>query len=115
MSSTATANVRLDNAVVTGNAPAPLPVFSQAIKSKNLIHVSGNVGMDPSTQELVPGGVKAQTAQILKNLQAVLEAAGSGIGKVVKVNVYITDMRNFAEMNEAYLGFFQDPQPVSLP
>ena len=51
--------------------------------------------------------------QILENLKAVLEAAGSGLGKVVKVNVYVTDMRNFAEMNEAYLGVFEEPQPVS--
>jgi enamine deaminase RidA (YjgF/YER057c/UK114 family) len=54
-----------------------------------------------------------QKTQILKNLQAVLEAAGSGLGKVVKINVYITDMRNFAEMNDAYLGVFENPQPVS--
>ncbi|KIW13327.1 hypothetical protein PV08_08515 [Exophiala spinifera] len=112
MSSSRNFNARSGNAVVTANAPAPLPVFSQAIKTKDMIYVSGNVGMDPHTNQLVPGGVKSQTAQILKNLQATLEAAGSGLGKVIKINVYITDMRNFAEMNEAYLGVFEEPQPA---
>uniref|UniRef100_A0A8H7N0X0 Uncharacterized protein n=1 Tax=Bionectria ochroleuca TaxID=29856 RepID=A0A8H7N0X0_BIOOC len=97
--------------VSTKNAPAPLPVFSQAIIANNIVYVSGNVGIDPSTGKLQEG-VAAQTTQILKNLKGVLEAAGSGLGKVIKVNVYVTDMGKFAEMNAAYLGVFEEPQPV---
>ncbi|KAJ9602972.1 hypothetical protein H2200_012752 [Cladophialophora chaetospira] len=103
-------NARSGNAVKTKDAPDLLPVFSQAIKTKDLIFVSGNIGVDPKTSQLV-SGVKEQTTQILNNIKAVLEAGGSGLGKVVKVNVYITDMRIFEEMNEAYLGVFEDPQP----
>lgn len=135
---TTTTNVRRGNAVSTKGAPDLLPVFSQAIRTKDAIFVSGNIGVDPSTGQLVQG-VKEQTVryilsfsasmllwlanvlisyllsqiQILKNFKAVLEAAGLGLGHVVKVNVYITDMRNFEAMNEAYLGVFEDPQPVS--
>lgn len=64
MSSTDPVNVRLHNDVVTDDAPRPLPVFSQAIKTENLIYVSGNIGMDPRTYELVPGGIKAQTVSL---------------------------------------------------
>ena len=122
----------------TADSLAPLPVFSQAIKTKHLIYGSGNVGMDPRTNQLVSGGVKSQTVSLLcgdadeesekypgtdyaifqtrtlKNLQVTLESAGSGLGKVVNVNVYITDMRSFAEMNEACLGVFREPQPISI-
>ncbi|KAF9882508.1 hypothetical protein CkaCkLH20_00544 [Colletotrichum karsti] len=97
--------------ISTKNAPAPLPVFSQAIIANNIIYVSGNVGMNPATGKLEEG-VSSQTTQILKNLKAILEAAGSGLGKVIKVNVYVTDMGKFAEMNSAYLGVFEEPQPA---
>uniref|UniRef100_A0A8H7KEY7 Uncharacterized protein n=1 Tax=Bionectria ochroleuca TaxID=29856 RepID=A0A8H7KEY7_BIOOC len=102
---------RRDAVVFTENAPAPLPVFSQAIVANNIVYVSGNVGMKPSTGKLEEG-VAAQTTQILQNLKGVLEAAGSGLGKVIKMNVYVTDMGKFAEMNAAYLGVFEEPQPV---
>ncbi|OHF04454.1 hypothetical protein CORC01_00306 [Colletotrichum orchidophilum] len=102
---------RRDAVVFTAKAPAPLPIFSQAIKANNIVYVSGNVGMEPDTGKLADG-LAAQTTQILKNLGAILFAAGSGLGKVIKVNVFVTDMGKFAEMNEAYLGVFEEPQPV---
>ncbi|KAJ4185040.1 hypothetical protein NW767_012996 [Fusarium falciforme] len=102
---------RRDAVVFTTKAPAPLPAFSQAIKANNMVYVSGNVGIDPTTGKLQKG-VAAQTTQILNNLKAVLEEAGSGLDKVIKVNVFITDMGKFAELNKAYLGVFEEPQPV---
>ncbi|KAF6829358.1 hypothetical protein CPLU01_08000 [Colletotrichum plurivorum] len=100
--------------VSTKNAPAPLPVLSQAIIANNIVYVSGHVGMNPSTGKLEEGACIVKT-RILKNLQGVLEAAGSGLGKVIKINVYVTDMGKFAEMNSAYLGFFEEPQPLKSP
>ncbi|KIW98088.1 uncharacterized protein Z519_01672 [Cladophialophora bantiana CBS 173.52] len=112
MSTTESVNVRRNNVVFTDAAPKPLPVFSQAIKTTDTIYVSGTVGIDPRTGDLVSGDVKEQT--ILKNMKAVLEASGSGLGKVVKVNVFVTDMRDFETINEAYTGAFEDPQPVEF-
>ncbi|KAK1638875.1 Endoribonuclease L-PSP/chorismate mutase-like protein [Colletotrichum phormii] len=98
---------RHDAVVFTDKAMKPLPVFSQAIKANNILYVSGNVGMDPVTGKLADG-VAAQTVR----LDAILLAAGSSLGQVIKVNVYVTDMGKFAEMNEAYLGVFEEPQPA---
>ncbi|EXJ75096.1 endoribonuclease L-PSP [Cladophialophora psammophila CBS 110553] len=114
MSTTESVNVRRNNVVFTDAAPKPLPVFSQAIKTKDTIYVSGTVGIDPHTGDLVSGDIKEQTSQVLKNMKVVLEVAGSGLGRVVKVNVFVTDMRNFEAMNEAYTGAFEDPQPVEF-
>ncbi|OLN94197.1 Protein mmf1, mitochondrial [Colletotrichum chlorophyti] len=96
--------------VLTTAAPAPLPQFSQAIKYNGMVYCSGNIGVVPDK----PGMVQAEgTRQALKNLSAVLEASGSSLRNVVKVNVYITDMANFATMNEAYDEFFTwDPKPA---
>lgn len=79
-------------AVLTKNAPPPMPFFSQAIKCQGMVYCSGSIGMDPATNKLVEGGVGDRAAQALKNLTAVLEAAGSSIDNVVKVNVFLTTM-----------------------
>ncbi|KAK6612528.1 endoribonuclease L-PSP [Botrytis cinerea] len=100
-------------AVSTDKAPPPLPFFSQAIKCQGMVYCSGSIGMDVATMKLVEGGVADRTRQALLNLQAVLEAAGSSIENVVKVNVFLTDMQNFAAMNKVYAEFFhKDPKPV---
>ncbi|EMR85863.1 putative endoribonuclease l-psp protein [Botrytis cinerea BcDW1] len=92
-------------AVSTDKAPPPLPFFSQAIKCQGMVYCSGSIGMDVATMKLVEGGVADRTA--------VLEAAGSSIENVVKVNVFLTDMQNFAAMNKVYAEFFhKDPKPV---
>jgi reactive intermediate/imine deaminase len=85
----------LKEAVLTSNAPPPLPFFSQAIKCNGMVYCSGSIGTDPTTLKLVEGGVADRTRQSLKNLSAVLEAAGSGIDNVVKVNVFLTNMVSF--------------------
>ncbi|KAF3763667.1 putative brt1 protein [Cryphonectria parasitica EP155] len=98
--------------VHTNAAPQPLPQFSQAVKYNGMVYCSGNIGLDPATKQIVEGTVKDRARQALKNLQSVLEEAGSGLRNVVKVNVFITTMDDFATMNEAYDEFFtSDPKP----
>ncbi|KAH8679859.1 Endoribonuclease L-PSP/chorismate mutase-like protein [Tricladium varicosporioides] len=92
--------------VLTDKAPVPLPFYSQAIKCQGMVYCSGAVGMDPATNKLVEGSIGDRTHQCLKNLSAVLEAAGSSIDNVVKVNVFITNMENFAAMNKVYESYF---------
>ena len=123
-------------AVKTDKAPPPLPFFSQAIVCNGMVYCSGSIGVSPTTKALVEGGVGERTvsdgrmasinilvmtgadcffvkAQALRNLSAVLEEAGSGLRKVVKVNVFLEDMTNFAAMNRVYDTFWEDPKPVS--
>ncbi|KIN06100.1 hypothetical protein OIDMADRAFT_17158 [Oidiodendron maius Zn] len=98
--------------VKTTNAPKPLPVFSQAIKANGMVFCSGNIGLDKDTWTLVEGGIKAQTAQTLKNIAAVLEAAGSDFSKIVKLNVYLKSYSDFEAMNEVYITHFGDVKPA---
>ncbi|KAI1956231.1 hypothetical protein LOZ58_006495 [Ophidiomyces ophidiicola] len=95
-------------AILTDKAMAPLPVFSQAVVHGGMIYCSGSIGIDPSTREIVPGPVGQRTAQALRNLAAVLQAGGSDLKNVVKVNVFLTSMTDFADMNQAYESFFSD-------
>ncbi|KAH6702960.1 Endoribonuclease L-PSP/chorismate mutase-like protein [Leptodontidium sp. MPI-SDFR-AT-0119] len=100
-------------AVVTDKAPPPLPFFSQAIKCNGMVYCSGSIGMDPISMKLVEGSIELRTEQALANLTAVLEAAGSSIDNVVKVNVFLTDIKDFAAMNGVYAKVFnKDPKPV---
>ncbi|GBF61079.1 RutC family protein [Trichophyton mentagrophytes] len=99
-------------AVLTSKAPAPLPVLSQAIVHNGMIYCSGSIGMDPKTNKIVSGGVAERTHQALRNLSAVLEAGGSSLKNVVKTNVFISTMDDFAEMNKVYQSYFKDePKP----
>ena len=90
--------------VRTEAAPAPFEgaPYSQAIKANGLVFVSGQLGLRPGERELVPGGVAEQTEQVFENLRAVLEAAGSGLERVVKTTVFLQDLGDFAAMNEVY-------------
>jgi 2-iminobutanoate/2-iminopropanoate deaminase len=98
--------------VQTDNAPAAIGPYSQAIKAGGFVFASGQVGFDPKTGEFVPGGVAEQTEQVLKNVSAVLEAAGSSLDQVVKTTVFLADMKEFSAMNEVYATFFSDPPPA---
>jgi 2-iminobutanoate/2-iminopropanoate deaminase len=91
--------------------PAAGP-FSQAVRGGEAIYLSGQVGRDPATGRLAEGGVAAQTEQVLRNLSAVLEAAGRTFDDVVRVGVYLTDMGDFAAMNEVYARHFAEPYPA---
>lgn len=99
-------------AISTERAPAAIGPYSQAIRSGNLIFVSGQISIDPETGKLVEGDVAAQTGQVLKNLNAVLLAAGSGLEKVVKTTVYLRDLGDFRRMNEVYATFFGQTPPA---
>ncbi|ODV88501.1 hypothetical protein CANCADRAFT_123813 [Tortispora caseinolytica NRRL Y-17796] len=100
------------SAILTDKAPAPIPVLSQAIVHGNTVYCSGQTGADPVTREIVGGTVADRARQCLKNLSAVLEAAGSDMDHVLKVNVYLDDIDNFAQVNEVYGEFFGEPKPA---
>jgi 2-iminobutanoate/2-iminopropanoate deaminase len=88
---------------------APL---SQAIKHDDTVYVSGNVPIDPETDELVEGGVGSQTRMVMENIEAILEAAGTSMDNVVRTRIFMTDMDAFGEMNEVYEEFLTDPYPA---
>jgi len=98
--------------VTTEEAPKAIGPYSQAVVAAGLVFTSGQVGFDPATGEFVPGGVKEQTEQVLRNISKVLEAAGSGLDRVLKTTVYLADMDDFAAMNEVYGRFFTEQQPA---
>jgi 2-iminobutanoate/2-iminopropanoate deaminase len=98
--------------VQTESAPAAIGPYSQAIRANGFVYVSGQIPIDPQTGEFVAGGVREQTEQVLKNLSAVLRAAGSGLEQVVKTTVFLADMKEFAAMNEIYSKFFASEPPA---
>jgi len=98
--------------IQTDNAPAAIGPYSQAIKAGGFVFVSGQIPIDPQTGQFVSGGIAEQTEQVLKNLSAVLEAAGSSLGLVVKTTVFLADMKEFSGMNEVYATYFLGPPPA---
>ncbi len=98
--------------IQTDNAPKAIGPYSQAIRTKKLIFVAGQTPIDPATGKLVEGGIEAQTRQALTNVQAILEAAGSGMDAVVKTTVFLMDMGEFAAMNAIYAEFFPAEPPA---
>ena len=98
--------------VTSDNAPKAIGPYSVANCYGNLVFSAGQIGLDPRTGELVPGGIEAQTRQVLSNLQAVLEAAGSSLERVLKTTVFLQDMNDFARMNAVYAEFFQENYPA---
>ncbi len=98
--------------IVTDNAPAAFGPFSQAMAANGLIFTSGALPLAPETGALVDGGIEKQTHQTLKNLQAVVEAAGASMEKIVQVVIYLTDMNDFHKMNEVYASYFDEHFPA---
>ena len=98
--------------VKTEGAPQAIGPYSQAVVAGGLVYASGPIPIDPATGQFVEGGVREQTAQVLRNLSRVLEAAGSSLGRVVKTTVFLADMDDFAAMNEVYAGFFAEEPPA---
>ena len=93
-------------------APKAIGPYSQAIEQDGWIFLSGQVAIDPETGQVVDGGVEAQTERVLKNLEAVLAAAGGTLGNVVKTTVYLKSLDDFARMNETYARFFKERPPA---
>ena len=87
------------------NAPTPIGPYNQCVKIGDLIYTAGQIPLDPKTGNMVEGGIKEQTKQVLENLKVILEAAGSDFKNVVKATVFLKDMNQFAEMNEVYAQF----------
>ena len=100
------------NAVTSPDAPKAVGPYSQAIVSGDHVFLSGQTPLDPATGSLIEGSIAAQTERCFDNLAAVLAAAALGLGDVVKVNVYLTDMADFAEMNGVYARQFEEPYPA---
>jgi len=98
--------------VQTDKAPAAIGPYSQAVKAGGFVLLSGQVALDPASGQVVEGDVRAQTERVLKNLQAVLAAAGSSLAAVVKTTVFLADMNDFAAMNEVYGRFFSSDPPA---
>lgn len=98
--------------IQTEHAPQAIGPYSQAIRANGLVFASGQIPIDPQTGQFVPGGIAEQTEQVLKNLTAVLEAAGTGLNRVVKTTVFLLDMQEFGAMNEVYGRFFKDAPPA---
>jgi 2-iminobutanoate/2-iminopropanoate deaminase len=98
--------------IATPEAPQAIGPYSQAIRANGFIFTSGQIPLDPATQQIVEGNVAAQTEQALRNLEAILKAAGSGLDKVVRTGVYLKDMGEFAAMNEVYARFFPQNAPA---
>ena len=98
--------------IKTDTAPPPLGPYAQGIRSGDVVLVAGQVGIDPATGSVVPGGVVEQGAQVLANVKAVLVAAGASMDDVVKATVHVTDLATFAEFNAVYERYFAEPYPV---
>ena len=98
--------------VSTPDAPAAIGPYSQAIRAGDFLFASGQIPLDVSTGQLVPGGIVEQTHQVLRNLGAVLSAAGVSYSRVVKTTVYLADMGEFAAMNDVYATYFPAPAPA---
>ena len=96
----------------TDKAPKAIGPYSQAVQIGNFIYTAGQVGLDPTSMEMVPGGIEEQTRQVLTNLSSVLDAAGSSLSQVVKTTVFLNDMNDFAKMNTIYTEFFNENPPA---
>ena len=97
--------------ISTTNAPAAIGTYSQAVKVGDTVYLSGQLGLDPATMEMVEG-VDAQLVRVFDNLKAAAEAAGGTLDDVVKLNVYLIDLGNFAKVNAAMANYFSEPYPA---
>ena len=98
--------------ISTASAPAAIGTYSQAVRVGNTIWVSGQIPLDPATKDLVPGGFEAQARQTFANLAAIVAAAGATLDDVVKVNISLTDLANFATVNAVMASHFREPYPA---
>jgi len=104
--------VHVKDAIVTDLGPKAIGPYSQAIRANGFVFVSGQIALDPRTQELVPGDITAQTERALENVRAILQAAGSSLEKVVRTTVFLVDMNEFASMNQVYARYFRQDFPA---
>lgn len=98
--------------VYTEKAPKAIGPYSQGIKSNNFLFVSGQIPLDPVTSELVEGSIKDQAIQVISNLRNICLESGSDLNDIVKLTIYLTDLSNFAEVNELMMEYFSEPYPA---
>jgi len=98
--------------IQTDSAPQAIGTYSQAVKVDNTVYISGQIPLDPASMEVVAGGIEAEITRVFDNLQAVAEAAGGGLGDIVKLNIFLTDLTNFPTVNEIMANYFQQPYPA---
>ncbi|NNC63901.1 MAG: RidA family protein [Gammaproteobacteria bacterium] len=98
--------------ITTTDAPAAIGTYSQAVRAGDTVYLSGQIPLDPATMELVADSVEAQIRQVFDNLAAVARAAGGDLDRVVKLTVYLTDLDNFATVNEVMPDYFSEPYPA---
>lgn len=99
-------------AINTDTAPKAIGPYSQAVKVNGFIFVSGQIPIDPTTNDIINGGISEQTRQVLKNINNILETAGVSLKDVVKTTVYLNDLKKFSDMNRVYAEFFTPPFPA---
>ncbi|RZT90961.1 endoribonuclease L-PSP [Azospira oryzae] len=97
--------------IATDKAPAAIGTYSQAVKAGDTVYLSGQIGLDPASMQMVEG-IDAQIVRVFDNLKAVAEAAGGSLSDTVKLNVYLTDLGNFAKVNEVMARYFSQPYPA---
>lgn len=98
--------------ISTNKAPQAIGPYSQAVECNNFIFCSGQIALDPKSGEMVEGGIENQTKRVMENLKAAAEAAGSGMDKVLKTTIYLTDLSNFQIVNEIYGSYFKENPPA---
>ena len=98
--------------ISTPNAPAAIGTYSQAVKVDNTVYLSGQIPLVPATMEMVSDDFRAQVVQVFENLTAVCEAAGGSMKDIVKLNIFMTDLSNFATVNEVMANYFEQPYPA---
>lgn len=96
----------------TDNAPAPIGPYNQAVQAGNMLFISGQIALDPTTGQLVQSSIKAEAQQVMENLQAVLQAGGMDFSNVIKTSIFLMDMASFTEVNEVYAMYFSDNYPA---
>ena len=98
--------------IQTDAAPQAIGTYSQAVKVDNTVYISGQIPLDPTTMEVVGGGIEAEITRVFDNLEAVASASGGSLADVVKLNIYLTDLGNFPTVNEIMARYFEQPYPA---
>jgi len=98
--------------IATSKAPAAIGPYSQAIRIGDFLYTSGQISLDPETMEMITGDIEVETEKVLKNIEAILKADGLGLNNIIKTTVYLTDLSEFARMNQVYEKFFADTKPA---
>jgi 2-iminobutanoate/2-iminopropanoate deaminase len=102
----------MKDVVITDRGPKPIGPYSQAIKATGVIYLSGQVALDPKSDEMIVGDIRQQTERVFENIKGILEAAGSNLHHVVKATVFLKDMNDFPSMNEVYARYFTSAPPA---